>query len=137
MVTETGADPVTALLLVSAGGAESVALNGAAAALLRRVVGLDVVVRGRLTNAKAPVTPRGARMFDVDEFIVRTADGIEAHDGRVVASGDGFGLRTRDGVMHPVPHMPAALREKPGARVFLTGRLDRAPVSYGVIEDAK
>ena len=57
IVSETGSEPVTALLLVPVGAGERVALSGPATSLLRRVVGLDVMVRGTLTDQRAPVTP--------------------------------------------------------------------------------
>lgn len=137
IVNETGSAPLTALLLVPAGTGEAIALQGAAAELLRRVVGLDVVVRGKLTEQRAPVTPSGARVFEAADFVVRGADGVEAHDGTITFDGQSYGLRTHDGVTHRVPHLPVALRNATGARVFLVGSLEQPPVSYGTIEERK
>jgi hypothetical protein len=137
MVMETGSDPVTSLLLVAAGNRERVALGGSALPLIRRAVGLEIMVEGRLTAQRAPVTPAGAPIFNVERFVVRAADGIAAHDGIVTVDGESYGLKTADGKTHRVPHMPDALRAKRGARVFLAGPLDRAPSSYGIIAEAR
>ncbi|MEO7521401.1 MAG: hypothetical protein ABIW79_06245 [Gemmatimonas sp.] len=137
VVIETGAEPSTSLLLVPAAGLERIALTGSAQQLLRRVVGLEVMVHGRLTGQRAAVTPGGAPMFDADTFIVRVVEGEVAHDGIVTASAGLYGIRTSDGTNHPVPYMPVALRGKVGARVFVAGSLERAPTAYGIIADAK
>lgn len=137
VVVESGAAPNSWLMLrVPAGG--PIVLRGASLSLLRRVVGLEVVVDGRESGERdVAADPRGARVFEVDRFLVRAAEGIEAHDGMVTVEGGRYSLALLDGRVLPLPNIPEELRTKPGARVFLAGPLDRAPAAYGIIVEAR
>lgn len=137
VVVESGAAPNTWLMLrVPAGG--PIVLRGASMSLLRRVVGLEVVVDGRESGERdVAADPRGARVFEVDRFLVRAADGIAAHDGIVTVEGGQYSLALPDGRVLPLPNIPGELRTMPGARVFLAGPLDRAPAAYGIIAEAR
>lgn len=139
IVTEVGNAPITTLLLVPVDSTrDRVALAGAALPMLRNAVGLEIVVRGRLTNDRvAAASPRGVPVFAVKQFEVRAADGQPAHDGIVTLNRNQFSLRLGDGRMVRVVAMPTLLRDKVGARVFLVGKLDQPPLSYGILAEAK
>ena len=50
---------------------------------------------------------------------------------------DQYWLSLHDGRKLAVRNLPAALRTKSGARVFLAGPLDRPPAAYGIIAEAR
>ena len=94
---------------------------------------------GRLSGADVWVT--GTRdehgQLTVGRFAVRTVDGLPAMDGTLIARGDRLFLVTRDGKQHAIANPPAALRDHLGARVWLTGPLDRGPITFGIIEERR
>lgn len=134
-----GNEPVATLLLAAIDrNSEPVAVTGALIPVLRRVIGLEIVVFGHKTGARAPdASPRGAPVFDVHSFVVRAADGVAAHDGVVEFKSSKWLLRLVDGRELPVTVMPALLRQQIGARVWIAGSLDGAPASYGLIIAAR
>jgi len=92
------------------------------------------MVSGRRTSEiDRAASPRGALVFRVERFVVRTVDGIAAEDGELVSSAGGFALRRADGRELKLPALPPSLRTRVGARIYLAGPLDRAPAAYGVI----
>ena len=123
VVAETGYEPATLLVLHTAGG-RVVPLDGERR-LLRRVVGLEVTVRG------APV--QGG--FGVREVRVRAHEGVAAVDGVLDRRGGAYLVVTRDGQTLAVPHLPQALRGMIGGRVWLAGPLDQPPHSFGVLSE--
>lgn len=130
VVERVGNEPLSVLVLRVPGGTFA-ALEGVPA--LAAAEGLEVMVAGRSTARREPVAgPGEVSVFVVDWFEVRAAGGVPAHDGRVEAAG-GWALRTRDGRRLPTPHLPVALRELVGARVFLVGPLDLPPAAYGIL----
>lgn len=136
VVQLTGSLPGASLQLVPGPGqrGEAIALAGGDTVLLRALAGLEVMVEGvRGAGAPAPLRPS----LLVRAFVVRAADGIEAHDGVLARDGDTFVLLTRDGARHPLPFIPPALRTQVGARIYLAGPLSAAPSAYGVIAAAK
>jgi hypothetical protein len=137
VVIETGPAPGSSIMLrVPAGG--PVVLRGASLPLLHRVVGLEIVAEGRESGERdVAADSRGARVFQVDRFVVRAADGIPAHDGILTAEDGKYSLALHDGRVLRLPNIPAALRTKPGARVFLAGPLERAPAAYGIISESR
>lgn len=129
-----GSEPLTTVVLAQSGPGGMLAIEGTAQASLARMAGLEVVVTGRRTERRSmTASPSGAIVFDADRFEVRAADRIAAHDGIVTLEGGKFYLLTPSHGRLAADHLPAALRGRVGARVFLVGPLDRAPVSYGVI----
>jgi hypothetical protein len=137
IVVESGPAP-NSMIMLRVAAAGPVVLRGASMPLLRRVVGLEIVAEGRESGERdVAADPRGARVFEVDRFFVRAADGIAAHDGIVTVEGGKYSLALPDGRMLPLPNIPGELRTKPGARVFLAGPLDRAPAAYGIIVEAR
>jgi hypothetical protein len=104
-----------------------VALSGAALGALRRIPGLEVVVRGTRT-------PRG---FDVASFAVRAANGEEAVDGVLDLENGVFFLRTDDGMRVPVPTLPVPLRGEIGSRVYLVGSLTNGVSAFGVLAEGR
>jgi len=122
-VEVVGSEPATSVALLMDGGARAVTLEGERP-LLDRLAGLEVAVWGSFVRPG---------VFRVDRVAVRTADGVAAVDGVLAREGGGWVLVTGDGRRVPVPHLPEALREMAGARVWLAGPLDRPPNSSGVI----
>lgn len=136
IVMVVGSEPMTAVVLSRVNGDSVVAVEGSPATTLRRLSGLEVMVVGlRTTKRSYQAGPSGPPVFDADSFVVRAADRVAAHDGIVSAEGGKYFLVTSWGGRLAADHLPAALRAKPGARVFLVGPLDRAPASYGVIAE--
>ena len=134
-VSVVGSEPMTEVVLSPVAGGAPVALAGLQRVTLRGLGGLEVMVTGRLTGKMSAAIPRGGAEFEADRFVVRAVDGVAATDG-IVATSDGmFFLVTTDGRRLSADHLPALLKQKIGARVYLAGLLDRAPVSYGVITD--
>jgi hypothetical protein len=121
----TGSAPFPSVVLRPASGAPSLTLAGSDTAALRRAAGLDVVVRGAASD----------RRFLVSSFTVRAANGRPAVDGVLARDGDRLVLDTPSGRV-ALGNPPAALREMVGARVWVTGSLDRGPNTYGVLEPA-
>ena len=131
-----GSEPLVGVLLTPTGGGAPLALSGAPSVLLRGLGGMDVVVRGRLTGERSgTASPRTAPEFSVDEFEVRAVDGVSATDGVVAVADGSFFLVTADGRRLAARYLPAALRQKVGARVFVAGALDGEAASYGVIRE--
>ena len=129
-VAIVGADPETmvALRVVQDDGtARSVLVAGSAAATLRRVEGAEVLLSGR---AAGDAPPR----FDARRLVVASVNGQPARDGVLEADGSRLVLRLTTGGRSTIVQPPAALRALVGARVWITGPADAAPVSYGVIE---
>jgi hypothetical protein len=140
-LTLVGNDPISVLLLTPSAGAirEPLALSGPTQAdALRHAIGLEIVAYGSLTGARsATVVPRGAPTFDVQRFLVRSADGVSATDGVLVAADTGFALRLSDGRDVPVAALPTSLRRMLGARVWLAGPLSAPPQAYGVLREPR
>jgi hypothetical protein len=110
------------------GGARSVTLVGAQARAIGAMSGADVWVTGtRDQNGR----------ITVSRFTVRSVDGAPALDGTLIARGAQLLLVTRDGKQHAIDAAPPALREHVGARVWVTGPLDKGPVIFGVIEERR
>lgn|GEM_PF-1721944 len=141
VLTLVGNDPLSVLLLTPSVGAsrEPLALDGSAVHdALRHAVGLEIVVFGKRTGARAAAgTPRGAPVFDVQRFFVRSADGVAATDGVLISTDNGFALRLVDGRTVPVAALPMSLHRMIGARVWLAGALTTAPQAYGVIREPR
>jgi hypothetical protein len=118
-----GSEPGTSVALLLDGGARAVTLRGERP-LLDRLAALEVTVWGR---------PLRAGEFDVERVVVRAADGVPAEDGVLAREGGGWVLVTQDGRRLPIARLPEALQGRAGTRVWITGPLDRALNSFGVI----
>ncbi|HET7461625.1 MAG TPA: hypothetical protein VFJ82_10260 [Longimicrobium sp.] len=125
-VRETGSEPATLFVLQTPFGA-TVRLEGERP-LLRRVAGLEVMLRG--VGGAAAGSPFGVR-----EVNVRASNGVPAVDGVLDRRNGGYVLVTRDGRALPVAHLPDALRGMIGGRIWLAGPLDQPPVSFGVLAE--
>jgi hypothetical protein len=113
-------------VIVRPSGERAITLSGTDAMLVGRAAGAEVWVAGT----------RGDRnTLEVSQFAVRTVDGIPALDGMLVADGDRLVLVTPDGKRHVIAHVPDALRQHVGGRVWISGNLDQGPVAYGIIRD--
>jgi hypothetical protein len=118
-----GSEPGTWVVLRLDGGSRDVTLAGDRR-VLERLAGLEAAVWGALERPG---------VFRVDRVEVRAADGIPAVDGVLARQGAGWVLVTHDGRRLPVARLPQALWGMEGARVWLSGPLDRPPDSSGVI----
>jgi hypothetical protein len=126
-VAVVGSEPATSAALTMDGG-PGVTLAGLSRAAAERLAGLEVVVWGA---AEEP------RSFRVSRFAVRAANGVAAVDGVLLRESGRDLLLTADGRRLAVPHLPAALAGRTGARIWLAGPLDRSPDSFGVIEEPR
>jgi hypothetical protein len=91
-------------------------------AALSRLGGVEVLVRGRADG----------NSFRVESFTARRVSGSTVLDGMLRLEGSTLVLETAGGrVMFGNP--PPALRAMTGARVWISGRPDTGPNSYGVI----
>lgn len=109
------------------GGGPQVALLGDHTATLSRLSGTDVWVSGKRS---------GTRGLDVDRFLVRSANGVPAIDGTLIARDGGYAIvTTSDHAEHPIVNPSAALRTHVGARVWITGALETGSVTFGVISE--
>ena len=123
-VAVAGSEPLTQVVLRTAEG--DVVLAGARR-VLERVAGLEVAVEGaREADGR----------FRVERMEVRASAGVPAADGTLAREGERWVLVTAGGRRLAVARLPAPLRGKAGARVWLAGPLDRPPDSWGVIEEA-
>lgn len=130
-----GNEPTAAITLTPGGATTALVLRADAwQALLARLVGVELMVAGRATGETSLLaSPRGNPVFRVDTFIVRAAHGVPAEDGILRRAGQGFVLDRGAGTALPIGSLPTDLQSAVGARIYLAGPLDRAPVAYGVI----
>jgi hypothetical protein len=125
IVAVVGSVPMTEVVLRTATRG-TVRLVGAAAGALRRLSGVELMVRGRAADG-----PRAA--FEVAGFAVRAVDGVPARDGTLVEERGSWFLVTADGGRHRLAAPPDALREQVGARVWVAGAAEGSVASFGVI----
>lgn len=109
-------------------GRRPITLIGPQARVIGQLSGADVWVSGNRD-------PYG--QIRVSRFVVRGVDGNPALDGTLIARGDRLLVVTRDGQQHAIANPPAALREHVGARVWVSGPVDRAMIAFGVIEERR
>lgn len=119
-----GTDRFNQVTLRPAGGGKAVVLAGAQARMVGRASGADVWVAG---------TRRSDGQLEVSRFEVRAVDGVPAMDGTLEESAGQYYLATADGRRHLVNNVPAALRTHVGERVWMTGTLEKGPVTFGVL----
>lgn len=101
----------------------------AAPPAMRSVNGLLVRIVGTQASDR-----RWPGMVKVLSFAVVAVKGQTAVDGMLADDAGALYLVTADGRWHALAQPPAALRTHIGARVWIVGPLDHAPVAYGVIE---
>jgi hypothetical protein len=136
IVRRVGADPLSrlALLPVPPRAAPPLALSGVMDSELQAAEGLEVMVAGRLTTEiSREVAPGGARVFTVQRFAVRAADGVEAHDGRLVSLNGRWYLESTPDTRVLIVGLPGALTGQVGARIFLVGPLNKTAQAFGVL----
>lgn len=124
-VAIVGSEPGTWVVLQLDGGRRAVTLLGDRR-VLDRLSGLEATVWG---------TPDASGMLPVTRFEVRGSGGVAAVDGVLERRGGGYVLVTHEGRALPLAHLPEALREAVGGRVWLAGPLDRPPDSFGVLSE--
>jgi hypothetical protein len=120
----TGSSPFAVPTIRPREGGRALTLTGPDTAMLKRVAGLEVVVRG---------TPGTKGDYRVSSFVVRAANDAPATDGVVTRDGNALLLVTSEGGRVTLGNPPAELRDLVGARVWISGPLDTGPNTYGVI----
>ncbi len=91
-------------------------------AALMRLGGVEVAVRGTSEQ----------RGFRVSGFTAVSVSGAPVVDGVLHVDGASVALETRSGKL-ALGNPPDALRRLAGARVWVSGPIDKGPNSYGVI----
>ena len=124
-VGEFGADPITFLAIVPAGGPQT-RVSGNQLAMLSAVKGAEVWASGKKESAG----------FRVDTFVVRRANNQDVADGIVSVSGTKVIVRTGSATLR-YADAPTELREAAGARVWITPPVAGQAPSFGVIRAAK
>lgn len=126
-VAVVGADPGSLVTLRLQDPDAEVFLQGAELPALKRVQGAEVWIAGRKT---------GEQSFLVVAFEVRSVDGVATVDGILTGIPGDLVLLTSDGrrlgVRQPGPELP----NHTGARVWIAGPLEEAPVAWGIIRPA-
>jgi hypothetical protein len=117
-----GTDPFPRTVILPAYSGISLRLFGPPT--LQRLDGLQVQVVGQ----------RAGDQFTVKRFLVVSANGQPATDGRLVMDGGTLYLVTEDGARHALVHPSPNLRSRVGQRVWVSGPLDREPIAYGFID---
>lgn len=95
-------------------------------AALSRLGGVEVLVVGR----------KSGNNFRVEHFTALSVAGSPVVDGILRNRGDRLLVETARGLL-PIGNPPTGLRALNGARVWIGGRLDTGPNSYGVIAPAQ
>ena len=128
IVSVVGTSFDSRVVLRPARGVRPVTLIGPQTRIIANLSGADVWASGaRDDNGN----------LRVSRFLVRSVDGSAAIDGTLIARGEGLLIVTRDGVQHALGNPPTALRDHVGARVWVTGPLEKGPLTYGVIEERR
>jgi hypothetical protein len=117
-----GTDPFPRTVILPANSGVPLRLLGPPT--LQRVNGLEVQVVGQ----------RAGDQLTVQSFIVVSANGQPATDGRLVIEAGTLYLVTEDGLRHALVNPSPNLRSRVGQRVWVSGPLDREPIAYGFIE---
>jgi len=121
-VLVTGSSPEERLVLRSGALAVYLTTSVADAAALKRLSGVQLLVRGR----------SDATVFTVTDFTVTHVDSAPALDGVLRTDGSRLEIETRTGRV-ALGNPSAALRALVGARVWITGPPQTGPLVYGVI----
>lgn len=133
-----GNDPVSVLTLSSKSDDAVMAPRGALLDVMGRAVGLEVMLSGKRSDKRDySASPRGAMVFDVEQFFVRAAEGQSAVDGILGVNNGKYFLTTMGGQKIELTSLPQELRRQVGGRVFLVGDLKSAPTAYGILAPAK
>jgi hypothetical protein len=113
--------------LVLRSGTTATLLSAAApdSAALSRLGGVELLVVGR----------KAGNHFRVEHFTALSVAGSPVVDGVLRNYGDRVVLETSRGPL-PIGNPPSGLRALSGARVWIGGRLDTGPNTYGVIVPA-
>jgi hypothetical protein len=122
-----GTDSSSQVILVPTFGGLPVKLIGLST--LRSVEGLRVQVVGTQASDR-----RWPDRMTVRLFTVVAAHGQPTIDGTVAEDGGTLYVVTADGVRHALVRPSPNLRAHVGARVWVSGPLDREPSAYGIIE---
>jgi hypothetical protein len=140
LVAVVGAEPGSWVVLRPATGGPEITLQGDPVRELRRLSGVEVQVEGQAgAGGGAVAGPPGAsagRSFTVQRFAVLAVDGIPAVDGVLEIEDDVAYLILTGGDRIRIAHLPAALRDQSGARVWLAGPLEGEIQAFGVIREA-
>jgi hypothetical protein len=126
VVSVTGTAFEQQLVLRSRNSVTALSAATSDSAALSRMGGVEVLVVGRRTPDR----------FWVERFSALNVAGSPVVDGFVRNDGGRLVLETTRGAL-PLGNPPTALRGMIGARVWIGGRLDTGPNTYGVIVPAQ
>jgi hypothetical protein len=136
-LTELGSRSVATL---NTGDGSEISLEGADFTSLAGVDNVELEVRGNWL---------ADRMFEVNDFVVRSVEGAPAMDGILVAvyddqtdetadgSATGYALLLTRGGSAPLKDPPADLIAHVGQRVWVIGAADGPPTAFGIITETK
>ena len=96
--------------------------NAVDSAALVRLGGVEIEARGAMDG----------NTLRVSSFLALSVDGKPVVDGIVRVAGRGVALETSNGRVD-LGNPPTALLQMNGARVWVSGPIDKGPNSYGVI----
>lgn len=136
VVESVGSEPLTQLILRQPDGS-TCAVHAAPTVVPASVAGLEVTLWGTRTTAAPPMLPGATCAISALRYAVRAADGVPTVDGVLRADGARFSIELASGEKRALRDVPAVLRGRVGARIFWAGPLDRAPASYGVLQEAR
>ena len=129
IVRVVGSAPVNVQVVLETEAGRSIRLTGPLRAELERLSGVQVVVRGEVTDAPDPLA---AGQLEATSYDVVAVDGRAAVLGEVVAaSGSGARLRTASGEELQLSNVPPGFRV--GQKVWVQGPRTLAVQSYGVV----
>jgi hypothetical protein len=100
-----------------------------------QLVGLDVVVFGRVSHRPRHPYDLPYPLFLADSFFVRAGQETRVHDGILRRGARGDQLEMRDGRRLPVANLPPTLQKADGMRVWIGEPLG-APTIAGVLDPA-
>ena len=110
------------VLLAASGNTRLVPASTADSAALVRLGGVEIAARGAIDGNR----------LRVSSFTAVSVDGKPVVDGVVHVDGRAVSLETASGRV-ALGNPPSALFQMNGARVWISGPIDKGPNSYGVI----
>jgi hypothetical protein len=124
IVSVNGTDRNKRTMIAPAGGGRHVEITGPLATIVARAAGTDVWVTGTSSGTSLAAT----------RFLVRTADGAPAIDGRLRIEGGVTYIVPDDGTRIRIVNPPPSFQGRDGGRVWITGDPARGVAAFGFID---